>query len=651
MKKSNEVPSFSIKSLFEAKDTYLIPVYQRNYAWGSGELRQLIQDIFDYASNPSKSDTPYYIGSLVVFERKVDYQVIYETIDGQQRLTTLFLLLNALHRLGNSHLQNQINFNLKLIFYSRPTSTITLDAISSNLENPVHFINTYSYNSAIQERYLDAEKVLKEIIQGQGNLEKLYTYLTQKVNLIRVSVPDQTDLNHYFEVMNNRGEQLEKHEVLKSKLLSYLQGDKESMGIFNRIWEATSDMERYVQYGFTPEERGQLFGSDDSNGEKWNFLTTKNFEEIKKILKPKTLAKDETETSPNTISSIVDYKGDFGKNTDHILEAPDRFNSVVNFQGFLLHILRIQTQKDVPLDDKRLIESFEAFIRNESDVKLFTFNLLKGKHLFDQFIIKREFYNEGDNWSLKRLKWYQKNDGKGSNVGYVSTFGDTDKRGINQEILMLLSMFHVSLPSMNYKHWLSAALKHLFDQESNKIDPKLYSDYLFDIAKSYFFDRILAPSLEKELDYFSMIFKDGYMNPKFHEEELNWGNLDKGTFVENFAFNFLDYVLWLQEGKPSFDFTFRSSVEHYYPQNPIGGEKLKEDILNSFGNLCLISSSKNSKLSNNLPSAKKDYYLKSKPDSLKQTAMMNLTSDSQPWGELTINKHRKEMIETLKKHY
>ena len=71
-------------------------------------------------------------------------------------------------------------------------------------------------------------------------------------------------------------------------------------------------------------------------------------------------------------------------------ESPERFNTVINFPNFLLHVLRVRSKEDVPLDDKRLISTFETHILNSSDeaitkVKEFIFALLKCKYLFDQW--------------------------------------------------------------------------------------------------------------------------------------------------------------------------------------------------------------------------------------------------------------------------
>ncbi len=67
-------------------------------------------------------------------------------------------------------------------------------------------------------------------------------------------------------------------------------------------------------------------------------------------------------------------------------------------------------------------------------------------------MIKREFARGRDSWSLKRLHHY----GPG-NYNYVNTFGgeDVDRDGVNRQLLMLLSAFHVSTPTPAYKHWLN----------------------------------------------------------------------------------------------------------------------------------------------------------------------------------------------------
>ena len=349
------------------------------------------------------------------------------------------------------------------------------------------------------------------------------------------------------------------------------------------------------------------------------------------------------------LEEIARHPGSFDKNSDHKEDAPERFSSIINFQNFLLHILRIQTKQDVSLDDKRLLEPFDKQLKSFDNlehkiedkiefVKLFGFNLLKGKFLFDQYIIKREFAKEKDGWSLKSLKWYE-----GNKVSYVNSF---NKEEDNKRLLMLLSMFHVSAPTLIYKHWLNASLYFLFENH-DEITAEKYLNWLENLAQAYLYDRYLA-SKDAEVDFYDIVYNNKVMsqNKSLHENQV-WDNLNTGTRVENFVFNYLDYILFIEkaDGYQEFEFSFRSSVEHYYPQNPISSDdKLDQATLDKFGNLCLISRSKNSTLGRYMPQAKKDHYVRVKPDSLKQKKMMSEKS----WNKEKIEAHTVDMLNKLR---
>nr|MDQ6121382.1 hypothetical protein [Klebsiella pneumoniae subsp. pneumoniae] len=104
----------------------------------------------------------------------------------------------------------------------------------------------------------------------------------------------------------------------------------------------------------------------------------------------------------------------------------------------------------MPLDDKQLVDQFELRVIRQPDpvaaVQRFIYGLLKSKYLFDQFIIKREFADGKDSWSLKRLHWYSE-----KSVSYINTFDKDENEngfsGVNRRVLMLLSAFHVSTPT------------------------------------------------------------------------------------------------------------------------------------------------------------------------------------------------------------
>lgn len=646
---------YSIKTLL-GSDEYVIPIYQRNYEWGEPQITQLIQDIVDYIlkSKVSENKPKYYIGSLIAYERKLEGSVNYETIDGQQRLTTLTILLNVIK---NEYSTIDLSWykKLNLSFDSRKVASNTLSYLFND-----ESLDNKECNVAIQQGYYDAKKSLAKILaDNKLSIDEFCNYFFEKVTILRVLVPEDTDLNHYFEIMNSRGEQLEKHEILKAKMLEILE-DENLKYAFNLIWEATSNMEKYVQYGFSVAQRDELFGKND-----WNNLVNKDVVYQKLQIPTANQTTEETLTISQLLVKTAKPIIDNSSTTD---ESPDRFNTIINFANFLLHILRIQTKSDVPLDDKRLLELFEPYLKNEDKkefVKQFGYNLLKGKFYFDKYVIKREFAKGSDHWSLKRLKWYD-----GNKVSYVNTF-DADNAetndGVNREILMLLSMFHVSNPTLVYKHWLNASLNFVVEYSGTNLAND-YKSYLENLAKSFLNDRYLAVN---QKDFYEIIYTNNGQQ-KNSETDIDINKLNQGTAVENFIFNYLDYLLWqdyradknyfkIKNGQAfadnrvkDFEYTFRSSVEHYYPQHPIDENLILKgqdtDWLDNFGNLCLISGSKNSRLSNFMPTAKKDYYTGSSTiDSIKQRIMMEYehwdTNGSNNHNE--IKEHSEKMTELL----
>lgn len=651
IKKTENLKEFSIKELFQSGG-YIVPIYQRNYAWGEKEINQLVDDIDDYCKENEDKDKNYYIGTLVVYKKGN----VYEVIDGQQRLTTLYILISVLKNKFEKILES-IDFSLK--FESREKSQKALEEIFESKISPKDDLNV-----SIMNGYEIIERRLNKL----ENIEIFFNYLKEKVQILRVEVPQDTDLNHYFEIMNNRGEQLEKHEILKSRMLKVLK-DKEDTKLFNTIWEACANMDNYVQYGFSVEERSKLFGSN------WNEFKAENFDFCKPKSKPKEQNNEQTtendkdkekeECKEPTIQNLItcypkiDNPLENKKTVDS--DTPERFNSVINFPNFLLHVLKLQTKEDIPLDDKRLLETFEGRYETADDVKKFVYNLLKAKFLFDNYIIKREYISKGDAWSLKQLIINDNKESKNNTASYKNRFekGDMEnkedetEKANNEKILMLLSMFHVSAPTMIYKHWLNAALKFLFEQiqQTQQISADGfigYICYLENLAKAYMKDRYLS---NEPKDYHEIIYKN---SGKSQNNTIELGNLDKGTDVENFIFNYVDYLLWKDDEidakhKTNFSFASRSSVEHYYPQNPMEGIKNISEteegkkLLDSFGNLCLVTNSENSRLSNFTPQAKKEFYLKQQNQSIKQRIMMEFEN----WNKEEIESHQSKMKEFL----
>lgn len=659
---SKQIAQLSIRELLTGEGEYRIPMYQRNYAWEEGEITQLIQDVLDSAKeakrDPSFAHRNYYIGTLVVDERRENEHLVFETIDGQQRLTTLSLLAAYLKNRGGCGFE--WCKSPKIQFESRPHSRTALDVIfnGGTGQNLAPGPNGCDLNSAILNGYRLIERIVPQKIQeDQVSWRDFADYLSERVHLMRVPVPEKTDLNHYFEIMNNRGEQLERHEVLKALLMRTLNGldgekARQSNQCLHAVWEACADMERYVQMGFTVAQRERVFGKD------WDSFPISDFDALSEILQQPDA---KPAAAPRAVSTLALALDDGKGSLDYILEnlthgdrneAPEketseRFQSVINFPNFLLHVLRVMLgSEEIPLDDKRLIRAFEEHLLRGEDaaanVKRFVFHLLQSRFWFDRFVIKRENLKDKVQWSLKRLR--RDADGEKNRGSYGPTFDDGKGQPseANRKILMLQAAFHVSSPTQVYKHWLNGALHYLFT--SSETDASAYLKFLESLARAFVFDRYLATTEGARLEYHAIIYQNRgecrVRRDQIREKELD-ARLSYDGIENNFIFNFLDYLLWLKPENASmasgFEFTFRSSVEHYYPQNPMDGhERLNPNVINTFGNLCLISHSKNSRLSNYSPNAKRDHYKKSVVDSVKQRLMMDYGGD---WDETAIAKH------------
>ena len=658
-KKRTEIDRLTIlagggKTLFsEAGVHYVIPRYQRAYAWEEKEIEQLIDDICD--DNDPKRD--YYIGSLIVARRKADDGVEYEVIDGQQRLTTIYLLLRCLLDEGYFS-RGAVSVGEALSFDCRSKSNYTLAYIRSDAQKPEGKEELLDQSILLAVDIIK-KKLAREFGDGVEDQKKFVDRLKHVV-LYRIEVPEHTDLNRYFEIMNTRGEQLEQHDILKARLMNYLD-DACEREAFARIWEACSDMTGYVQMHFSVEDREKLFV------EQWSSLSSEDA--LRELCRGK--RRSEGKSDGLDISKIIDPKSEVD-DVDGALEERDaevRFESIIDFPYFLLHVLRVfcrakrlsmdgAEELGSLLDDKLLLKDFDKVIAScekrgdKRDVKrgfarTFIRLLLRSRFLFDKFIIKRE-HVEGDqegSWSLKELRVYKKG------PRYVNTeFGYYRERGKeqkslerNRECLMIQSALRVSYTSPKVMHWVTRLLECLFDA-------KLKLPKLSDRAERIAAEAVAEGFFEKTLEEMR-----AYDLRKYKSE-----NYAFGVRTPHIVFNYLDYLLWKKAKKTHKDFVFefRNSVEHWYPQHPSDGTIEPWDGRDVFGNLCIISRSVNSKFSNLSPASKMDTYrgmvqkgslklrkMGEKIDELRKKERPGVAAKL--WRQSECAKHEEEMIRLL----
>lgn len=617
---NNQVKTLTVSELCNG-DNYIIPIYQRNYAWGRDEIELLIEDILE-AQVKNKGNN-YYIGSLVVAKRKDSYEVI----DGQQRLTTLKLLLSYFNQ----------SPNINLTFEHRDESNQSLNNLGDN---------KYGNNIEIGYKFiLDifSKKIVQENKENNFNEEEFSSFLQEKVVILRTEVPEDTDLNHYFEIMNNRGEQLEKHEVLKARLMEKLLNEDKKL--FALIWDACSDMSVYAikRFPYSNDESKNIRTSDAFFGELVNKIP-ESFDKMKDILNK--IEYTDKETNKESILNLLEQT-DNKINQDKGSDEDGNFQSIIDFPNFLMIVYKIFRGGDVPLNDKYLLNKFEEIGDEPATIKEFIILLLKVRLIFDRYIIKSK--EEEDSWILNGIKKY-----KDGSFREVNTFGtaleqlnkDSDKDGDTDDlsknhiqIVQLLSMFHTSF--RQNKSWLF--------------------DILEKLSKSSELENTYSLSAVEYIEILEQLAYDYYKNSK-RQELFKSG----GQNIPNYIFNYLDYLLWKDwdnRGKDNkflkkSDFVFslsRNSIEHYLAQSKRDSllprnetEENKNRLLNSLGNLCLISHYQNSSLNNEVPSEKRKRYESGslKCISPKQALMLSLSCKS--WGKKDIEEHNENMIDILK---
>lgn len=597
------------KTIFE-DDNYIIPLYQRAFAWSDKEITQLIDDIYDFEADK------YYIGSLII---NINSNGLYEVIDGQQRLTALFLLLNYL---GYRWKEDRLRYEC------REKSNYTLN-----------FLNSLLPNEGYKNKLVDEDKIEQALIKGWDIIDQKFRadkIDTEKfkeklknVKLFRIEVPPHTDLNRYFEIMNVRGEQLEQHDILKAKLMKPLEANEQTA--FSIVWNACRDMNGYVQMHFNKQQRELLFGGD------WDWLNIDNIF---------SLTADDGSVHPQTAIKIIENKEPI-QVWDGDDEAGNRirFESIIDFPFFLLHVLKVFVATEfneyfsaIPelLDDKKLLKTFTNIIDKLKSNKEFSLRfikyLLKCRFLFDKYIIKREYKNEDTtgSWSLKELKV------SGARSKKKPYYRDTYFGELNEwkttysprtvTNLMLQSCLRVSYTSPKIMHWITELLKWLNVDDNLK---KL----------SQFENQIEIIAQEPVIKF---ITDKDYM---------------QGVNTPHIVLNYLDYLLWTKRSDDEykglnfdeFSFEFRNSVEHWYPQHPSSQSFDSWADVDKFGNLCIIQRNVNSKFSNLSPTSKKGtYHQMIEKGSLKMRVMSALTKDDTAWKETICDDHEGKMLKLLK---
>lgn len=197
----------------ELSGEFFIPSYQRGYRWGAPEVEKLLDDINKEVVEAPMSGS-YYLQPIVVMQRESDGA--WELIDGQQRLTTLYLIVKYLR---DSNWLPRAKVNYWLTYETRENSRNYLDTLAPALRHSnIDFHYIYSAYEAIG-RWFEAQP------DPEGAAINIRKALAESVYLIWYEAPEGTDRNELFRRLNVGRIPLTDAELIKALILSKIGAD------------------------------------------------------------------------------------------------------------------------------------------------------------------------------------------------------------------------------------------------------------------------------------------------------------------------------------------------------------------------------------------------------------------------------------------
>jgi len=634
----------SLENIVTDKLEFLIPVYQRPYVWDKIEIIKLLEDLeLDFKNN---SENNYFVGNTYVIKSDKksnlnnDKCTLYEVIDGQQRFTTFWLISFCYKRLGlNSEITNYLE-----IEYNNNKKDIRFDF---DIRKEVYEYLKGLLDGSSDRRFQDVSKFefLKNIASGietiegflktkskELNLLEFGNYIFNNVKFIFNEAPENTDLNALFVALGTSGIQLQQSDILKARLLDKIIEKNERIK-YAKIWEACENMNNYF------ESNIKISFPYDTSTIKENHFSEYN----ETIFSPKNLI-DVLEIKGNlTIDEILKLNNDINTGNHKEIEQNTACRSIISFNVLLLHTFRIYKKQNgfiediESLDSKKLLQTMK--IEEITRVEEFFLLLWKVRYIFDKYVVKwrneegEEISNENEKLLLTSI-YESNNEGK---KYYSRQNNDNSETQMLQSVLYFTGIFA-------QQYWLTPFIDFLLEPE-NLINESLILNELERI------DNIMLPGDKKEISW--KLVNEEVAVPKFEEIKAILSE-SSGTGFSHYWFYKLEYILWKNWEKrevsefKKYRITSKNSIEHVFPQNEEHNKEIEKSILDSFGNLALLSVGQNSSYSNQSVVKKRDdFNNKSNYDSLKLAKIYA----NESWNSEHIKLHQEETIKLFENHY
>jgi hypothetical protein len=327
--KANNRTIHSIKSY-----KFEIPFYQRAYSWKKQDIEKLISDI--------NGKEGHYLGNIVV--KKNDDKFI--VIDGQQRLTTIYIIFMALKE--------------------KPFE-LDYEIDSGDGEK----LNNFDVN---EHRYIN-QQILDAVILASGNKTLREPSFKGKLNsaiFTMTIIPEHIKATEYFELVNTKSIQLENHQVLKARFLSNI---KDNYADVARKWDMISNMDKKYE-----EQMSKKGNKDPQYGES---KTINEFLELK--------FEDKQEKQVETNSD-----------TKSLVKFP-----VFLLLALKVFVAKKGLKIDIIINKDKLLGEFDKVFKKESNLYSEFINFLEGmRNKFDEFVYRDDEMKNKILLNLQRLFYY-----------------------------------------------------------------------------------------------------------------------------------------------------------------------------------------------------------------------------------------------------
>ena len=636
----------SLKQIVERNYFFRVPIYQRLYVWGNDQVETLLADLL---SAYKEEKEIYYLGGVIVVDAESERSHrVFDLIDGQQRFTTLWLMghvwqaklqpfLYDIERPGQYRIEFPIRENVKRL--------LTQDIVPVDDRVTPVFQPIVDARAVIQS-YLNDEYALIDI-------DDFSQFIYEKVNLVLTTVPKHTDLNKLFAVINNRGVQLQHHEILKAKLLGRLH-DPAERERYSVLWDAVSEMGDYVErtlkhmakLDLVPLLDGQACIDDHES-----YIAAESVLAL--------LAQHQTQTKAMPTRGLDEIlAGDIpleigaqkSQEVDDDWDEADDVRSIVTFPVLLQHTLRVWLHRQgVPdLDkilDKELLDIFDRHFFTPhigvEDVKSFIRVLWEIRYLFDAHIIKWVSMGEEEWHNISRLRRTEQRD---KLRFYRNKRGSLEDQGF---ALLQSMLYHSQQITTHY--WLTPLLAYLHRNPEQSISH--YYTYLRHLDNHLLCSTDTSPLIVRSRKF---------LDEPWQQEALTANILNEahGTEFPHYWFYKLEFILWYLRVSGSdehrlndFRITAKNSIEHISPQHAqdVDANRVSEQTLNTFGNLALVSRSINSEYGNKPFNEKRQRFLNRNAKRIDSLKMLDIYQ-YEKWNDAEAQEHQERMVGAINRY-